>query len=133
VEGQRISEAERANGLGPWGASPREQRVAEVDPIVGWANISTDGTMALLRQEGWKEVKLTAISEVHVTVAEDPLGPSVPLSRRAQDPQVELSRHSAPAGLWNADTMAWPQYAEGLRRGLDHCQRLERILIAFTA
>jgi len=124
VEGQRIVEAERANGLGPWGESPREHRVAEVDPIAGLANISTDGAMVLLRQEGWKEVKLTAISEVHVKVGEESTVSTTLPSRRAQDPQVELSRHSYQAGLWNADTMAWHQYAEGLRRGLDHCQRL---------
>jgi hypothetical protein len=39
VEGQRIVEAERANGVGPWEESPREHRVAEVDPIVGLALI----------------------------------------------------------------------------------------------
>jgi hypothetical protein len=124
VEDQRIVEAERANGLGPWGESPREHRLAEVDPIAGLANISTDGAMVLLRQEGWKEVKLTAISEVHVKVAEESSVSTPFPSRRAQDPQVELTHHSYQAGLWDADTMAWHQYAEGLRRGLDHCQRL---------
>jgi hypothetical protein len=124
VEDQRIIEAERANGLGPWGESPREQRVAEVDPIVGLANISTDGAMVLLRHEGWKEVKLTAISEVQVKGPEaSAVSPALP-SRRAQDPQVELSRHSYQAGVWDADTMAQHQYTEGLRRGIDHCQRL---------
>ncbi len=123
VEDQRIGEAERANGFGPWGESPREQRVVEVDPIVGLTNISTDGAMVLLRQEGWKEVKLTAISEVQVTAAES-LGAATLPSRRAQDPQVELSRHSYQAGVWDADTMAQHQYAEGLRRGVEHCQRL---------
>jgi len=124
VEVQRTAEAERANGLGPWGESPREHRLAEVDPIAGLANVSTDGAMVLLREEGWKEVKLTAISEVQVKVASEQATPQERPTRRAQDPGVHLGRHSYQAGLWEADTMAWHQYAEGLRRGLDHCQRL---------
>lgn len=124
VEDQRIVEAERANGLGPWGESPREQRVAEVDPIVGLANISTDGAMVLLRHEGWKEVKLTAISEVQVKMPQVSTASTTSPGRRAQDPQVELSRHSYQAGVWDADMMAQHQYTEGLRRGIDHCQRL---------
>ena len=34
-----------------------------------------------------------------------------------------LSQHSYQAGLWDADTMALYQYAEGLRRGLDYCPK----------
>jgi len=124
VEVQRTAEAGRANGLGPWGESPREHRLAEVDPIAGLANVSTDGAMVFLREEGWKEVKLTAISEVQVKVARERATPQERPSRRAQDPGVQLGRHSYQAGLWEADTMARHQYAEGLRRGLDHCQRL---------
>jgi hypothetical protein len=124
VEVQRTAEAEQANGLGPWGESPREHRLAEVDPIAGLANVSTDGAMVLLREEGWKEVKLTAISEVQVKVAREPATTQERPTRRAQDPRVHLGRHSYQAGLWEADTMAWHQYAEALRRGLDHCQRL---------
>lgn len=124
VDDQRVAEAERANGVGPWGESPREQRVAEVDPIAGMANISTDGAMVLLRQEGWKEVKLTAISEVQVKAAEAVTTTATSPSRRSHDPQVELGRHSYQAGVWDADTMAWHQYTEGVRRGIDHCQRL---------
>ena|GEM_PF-4492887 len=45
-------------------------------------------------------------------------------SRREQDPLVELSRHSYQVDLWDADTRAWHQYTEGLRRGMDRCQRL---------
>jgi hypothetical protein len=124
VEDHRTVEADRANGLGPWGESPRDQRVTEVDPIMGLANISTDGTMVLVRHEGWKEVKLTAISEVQVTPPEVSAASVTLPGRRAQDPQVNLRRHSYQAGVWDADTMAKHQYTEGLRRGIDHCQRL---------
>lgn len=117
VEAERVACAERANAPGQVGESPRQRRVAEVEPITGLANLSTDGAMMLIREEGWKEVKLCAISEVQVTAAEE----------AGEDPQVELSRHSYQAGLWDADAMAWHQYTEALRRGLDHCQRLSSV------
>jgi hypothetical protein len=40
---------------------------------------------------------------------------------------VTLTRHSYQVGLWDADTMALHQYAEGLRRGLDRCPRLSSV------
>ena len=58
VEQQRQSTAERANAPAQVGESPRERRVAEVEPIMGQANISTDGGMILVRGEGWKEVNM---------------------------------------------------------------------------
>jgi hypothetical protein len=127
VEVERNGEAERANAPAQVGESPRERRLEEVEPIAGQANLSTDGTMILIRGEGWKEIKLAAVSEVQVA----PLGHQAPAqgqsNRREQDPQVRLSRHSYQAGLWEADTMAQHQYAEGLRRGIDHCQRLSSV------
>jgi hypothetical protein len=83
--------------------------------------------MVLIRGEGWKEVKLTAISEVQVRAAGEGAARKPRSSRREQDPLVELSRHSYQAGLWDADTMALHQYAEGLRRGVDRCQRLSSV------
>lgn len=127
VEQQRQSATERANAPAQVGESPRERRVAEVEPIMGQANISTDGGMMLVRGEGWKEVKLTAISEVEVqTAGERAVRASQP-NRRKGDPLVKLQGHSYQAGLWDADTMALHQYTEGLRRGIDHCQRLSSV------
>ena len=82
--------------------------------------------MVLIRGEGWKEVKLCAISEVQVCPATARRKTETPW-RRDQDPQVTLSRHSYQAGLWDADTMAEHQYTEGLRRGVDQCQRLSSV------
>jgi len=93
-----------------------------MEPIAAHASVSTDGAMVFIRSEGWTEVKIAAISEVRVDDAgartPDPARPS----RRDHDALVILSRHSYQAGLWDADTFAPYQYAEGLRRGLDHCQ-----------
>jgi hypothetical protein len=83
--------------------------------------------MVFLRGEGWKEVKLTAISEVKAQATETRTAQAESPSRRESDPVVVLKRHSYQAGLWDADTMAGYQYSEGLRRGLDHCPRLSSV------
>ena len=130
--GRRVAEqqreaAERANVPAQRGESPQERRLDEVQPILGQANVSTDGGMVLIRGEGWKEVKLTTISEVEVRPATERPAKEEGASRRDEDPLVKLKGHSYQAGLWDADTMALYQYAEGLRRGIDRCQRLSSV------
>jgi hypothetical protein len=83
--------------------------------------------MVLIRGEGWKEAKLTTISEVEVRPATERPAKEEGASRRDEDPLVKLKGHSYQAGLWDADTMALYQYAEGLRRGIDRCQRLSSV------
>lgn len=127
VEARREEEAVQANAPARRGESPTNRRVTEQDPIEGAANVSTDGGMMLVRGEGWKEVKLTAISAVEVRPAEERPVQEGKASRRAGDPIVTLKEHSYQAGLWDADTMALHQYAEGLRRGIDLCPRLSSV------
>ena len=127
VEEQRQEVAERANAPAQRGESPQTRRVVEVRPLTGQVNLSTDGGMVLIRDEGWKEVKLTTISKVEVRPAAERPAKEERASRRAEDPLVRLKEHSYQAGLWDADTMALHQYAEGLRRGIDRCQRLSSV------
>jgi hypothetical protein len=127
VEEQQQEAAERANAPAQRGESPRSRRIDEVRPIRGQANLSTDGGMVLIRGEGWKEVKLTTISEVEVRPAVERRAKEDRASRRAEDPLVRLKQHSYQGGLWDADTMGLHQYAEGLRRGIDGCQRLSSV------
>jgi hypothetical protein len=87
----RVAEAERANAPGHVGEGPRDRRVADIEPIAGPANLSTDGAILWVRGEGWKEVKLTAISAVQVKAAGER---TVQTGQRAHDPLVALSRHS---------------------------------------
>jgi hypothetical protein len=101
--------------------------VPESRPLTGAANLSTDGAMVLVREEGWKEVKLVAVSAVTVKTAGERAIQTPRPSRRAEDPLVELSDHSYQAGLWDADQMALYQYAEGLRRGLDQAAPLSSV------
>lgn len=121
----RTAEAARANQPAQRGEQPDAQRVPEVAAITGQANLSTDGAMLLVRGEGWKEVKVVAVSAVTVQPAS--ARSAAPTSRRADDPLVTLSHHSYQAGLWDADTMALYQYAEGLRRGLERCRPLSSV------
>lgn len=86
------------------------------EPIRDPANLSTDGGMILLRREGWKEVKLCAISQVEGKPDE-----------RSGEVRVVLKRHSYQAGLWEADEMGQHQYLEGLRRDLAGCSRLSSV------
>lgn len=127
VEEQRQESAEQASVPAQRGADPQTRRVVEVKPIAGQANLSTDGGMVLIREEGWEEVKLTTISEVEVRPAAERPEKEEGTSRRAVDPLVKLQAHSYQAGLWDADTMALHQYAEGLRRAIDRCRRLSSV------
>jgi len=121
VEAKRVEEAQavfadeavEGDGLPP--------PLAGVAPVSGQANLSTDGGMILLREEGWKEVKLSVISEVGLaTRAKTGVATS-------QEPQTVLRRHSYQAGLWDADEMGQHQYLEGLRRQLGACARLSSV------
>jgi hypothetical protein len=118
-------EAERAMAVPERGESPRAERIAVEQPIDERANISSDGTMILVRGEGWKEMKMAAISRVRV----EPPGVDDHRKegRRAGDPVVHLDQHSYVAGLWGPDEFAKYQYAEGLRRGLDHVPTLSSV------
>ena len=121
VAAQRQLEAEQANRVAQRCEQPEDRRVTEVEPIGGQANLSTDGAMLRVRGEGWKEVKLVAVSEVQVRPAA--MRASAGPSRRIDDPLVGLLRHSYQAGLWDADEMALHQYAEAMRRGLDYSRK----------
>lgn len=95
-----------------------EKVVTVYAPIKEQANISTDGGMVLLREEGWKEVKLSVVSAVSVKKVVPTLEEPKP------DPKISLSKHSYQAGLWDADQMGQHQYLEGSRRQIGFSQRL---------
>jgi hypothetical protein len=104
-----------------------QAEVRTIEPLEAQANISTDGGMVLIRDEGWKEAKLATISEVEVKAAQESKPSPDPSSRRAQDPCVRLHRHSYQVGLWDAAEMGQHQFVEGLRRGLERCEPLSSV------
>jgi len=120
VQERHTAEAERAARVGAFEEFPHERWLPLVQPLRGTGNVSSDGTMVLIRGEGWKEVKVAVFSQVEV------LPPHHPERRKAQregqrgqTDVVRLGQHSYCAGLWDADTFGRYQYLEGLRRGFD--------------
>jgi hypothetical protein len=125
---QKQHEAQQASGIARVGESPRERRVALQDPVQEQANLSSDGTMLLVRGEGWKEVKMATISQVTVLEAGHKQRRRAQREgKRSDEAVVRLSQHSYCAGLWDADGFEAYQYTEGLRRGLDLVDRLSSV------
>ena len=99
------------------------QAVEAVDTITEQASLSTDGGMVLIRDEGWKEVKLVSVSAVRPK-RENEKGTHPDGRRYAPwEPQMTLERHSYQAILGTADEVEPYQYLEGCRRGLPTCRR----------
>ena len=125
---QKEEEAGRASAIAEKEESPQERRVEMRDPIAERGNISSDGTMILVRGEGWKEVKMATFSQVETLIPEDKRRRSAQRKgKRAREDIARLSAHSYCAGLWDADTFEPYQYAEGLRRGLDQVAQLSSV------
>jgi hypothetical protein len=121
-------EAEQASAIGERDEPLEHRRVEVQDPVRTRGNISSDGTLILVRGERWKEVKMATFSQVEGLAPEDKRRrPTQRKGKRAQEDVVRLSAHSYCAGLWDADTFEPYQYTEGLRRGLDQVERLSSV------
>lgn len=97
------------------------------NPIEKQASISTDGGMVLIRDEGWKEVKLIAISSVRPKTASERSDSKGSRRYATWEPQMMLEEHSYQAGLWEADTAGQHQYVEALRRGVPECFKVSAV------
>lgn len=88
------------------------RKIPEPDsPIM---SVSSDGVMVNVRDEGWKEVKIVAISALekgNVTSEGEAAAP-------------KLSKHSYRAGLWDAKTFTNHHWAEACRRGLEKAEKV---------
>ena len=89
---------------------------ALVEPDSAMMAVSLDGVMLHIRGEGWKEVKLVAISAVERAAAVVACAVGESVSR--------LSQHSYRAGLWEAAVFAHQQWAEATQRGLEKAQQI---------
>jgi hypothetical protein len=78
--------------------------------------VSLDGGMIHVRQEGWKEVKIAAVSAVEREEAEDAV--------TSEEPPVTLTHHSYRAGLWDAAAFSNQQWAEATRRGIEKARQV---------
>jgi hypothetical protein len=125
VEDQRKAETEQVYASEV--PQPASKIVTVNQPIQERANISTDGGMILLREEGWKEVKLSVISEVKPKAVKTTKPAASPETRTPRQAAAVLTRHSYQAGLWSADEMGQHQYLEGARRQVHLCARLTSV------
>lgn len=116
LEDKRVKEAQRV--YDPQAPQLAQHVVTVTAPLREQVNISTDGGMVLLREEGWKEFKMSVFSEVRVKAV-----PPSPTEAHP-DPQLTLLRHSYQVGLWTAEQMGQHQYLEGVRRQVERCSRL---------
>lgn len=106
---------------------PSESRleiVGVTDAIEEQASISTDGGFVHIREDGWKEVKMTTISSVRPKAAKEKSVEPAGRGYEANEPQMKLEKHSYEVGFWVADEMRKHQYRAGLRRDLDNSQRI---------
>jgi hypothetical protein len=103
---ERLSAPERLDdGVATWRDQP--------EPDAETMAVSMDGVMANTIEEGWKEVKIVAISAVECEPGED-----------EKEPVVHLTKHSYRAGLLDAQQFAKHQWAEACRRGLERAKRI---------
>ena len=79
-------------------------------------NVSSDGVMIHLVDEGWKEVKTSVVSAVKTTLDEE-----------TGEVDVQLSHHSYRAGLWSAKEFGHQLWAESCRRGLEKAKRVTSV------
>jgi len=96
----------------PEGVSEGEAWRAIPEPDSEQMAVAMDGGMVHIRDEGWKEVKIVAVSAVEAQ------------SEAGEEPTVKLHRTSYRAGLWEAARFANQQWAEGCRRGLEKAKRV---------
>jgi hypothetical protein len=96
----------------PAGVTESEAWRAIPEPDSEQMAVAMDGGMVNIRGEGWKEVKIVAVSAVETS------------DEGGEEPPVRLNRTSYRAGLWEAARFANQQWAESCRRGLEKARRV---------
>ena len=114
LDEQRCSEAEAMVRVPSQEEEVTWRAVPEPDSPV--MNVSSDGALINIRDEGWKEVKTVTISAVAATV-DDETG----------EIDVHLTNHSYRAGLWEAKAFANHVWAESCRRGLEKARQITSV------
>lgn len=110
--GQTLEEEARAMVQVPSKEETVEWRTIP-EPDSPMMNVSSDGVMIHIIDEGWKEVKIAAISAVTATA-----------DAETGEVEVGLTQHSYRAGLWEAPKFAHHLWAESCRRGLEKAKHV---------
>lgn len=112
VVGQRLEEEATAMVQVP----SKEETITwrtQPEPASPMMNVSSDGVLIHIIDEGWKEVKIATISAVTSMVEEE-----------TGEIEVGLSQHSYRAGLWEASKFAHHLWAESCRRRLEKAKHV---------
>jgi hypothetical protein len=96
----------------PEGVGEGEAWRAIPEPDSEQMAVAMDGGMVNIRGEGWKEVKIVAVSAVRTS------------GEAGEEPTVSLQRTSYRAGLWDAARFGNQQWVEGCRRGLEKAKQV---------
>lgn len=113
---------EEANVLFDVKKAPTKEIVSVTESIENQASISTDGGFVHIREDGWKEVKMTTISSVRPKRESEKSAHPDGRKHKSYEPQIMLEKHSYQAGFWVADEMRKHQYRAGLQRDLENSQ-----------
>jgi len=121
--GRKVSEKREreAEALFDVKEDPSKEVVAVTDPIEKQASISTDGGFVHIREDGWKEVKMTTISSVRAKRESEKSARPDGRKYEPYETEIMLEEHSYQVGFWKADEMGKHQYRAGLRRNLENC------------
>ena len=117
--GQRLVDVQAAEAVAMVQVPSQEAEVTwrqAVEPERDCMNISMDGAMIHILNEGWKEVKIATVSAVTHTVDEQD---------KSWTPH--LFHHSYRAGLWEAADFCRQQWAEACGRGVEKATYLSSI------
>ena len=121
--GEKVSEKREREALVLF--DPHEDPNAEIvtvtKSIAKQASISTDGGFVHVREDGWKEVKMTTISSVRPKNKHEKSKNQKGMSYQPPEQEMMLEEHSYQVGLWEASQMRKHQYRTGLRRELENC------------
>lgn len=97
--GRKIDESHQTTAEEIFDVSRPDVAMPEpVEPIEKPASISSDGGMVHIRDEGWKEVKLTAISAVRPKTETERTTATQGRRYAPYEPQMMLEKHRGGAG-----------------------------------
>lgn len=112
-----VLQAEEADATVKIPSAEEEMTKRDVpEPDSQCMNISMDGALIHLRDEGWKEVKIATVSAV-----------THPVDAASGEWSTQLTQHSYRAGLWEAAEFAKQQWAETCSRGVEKARYLSSI------
>lgn len=86
------------------------------EPDSDCMNVSMDGALIHIRDEGWKEVKIATISAV-----------THPIDDETGKWSMRLAHHTYRAGLWDAAEFAKQQWSEACGRGVERATYLSSV------